>query len=391
MQSTIDSEHAYQVETYRKFPFVVARGEGSYIFTDEGDAYLDMYGGHAVCATGHSHPKIVEAITSQARNLLFYSNLVYLRVRADAAEALIRHAPDGINKVFFVNTGSEANENAIKVARRYTNKSGIISFSGSFHGRTLACLSATGLPKYRQGISPLVPDHFIAEWENLDEVERLFARQEIAAVILEPIQSMGGVRCASAEFLQGLRILCSKYGAVLIYDEIQTGMGRTGSMYYAGRHGVVPDLICLGKAIASGVPMAALLMADPIACTIKYGDLGTTFGGGPLACAALVATVEVLEGENVLENVVLRGNRLKQALAACRGVQEARGEGFLLGIAFAESAQPLQQELLRKKIITGLANDPKVLRLLPPLTLTDDQIANFLQAFVHCTQKETST
>jgi acetylornithine aminotransferase/acetylornithine/N-succinyldiaminopimelate aminotransferase len=379
-ESLLDIEEQYQVATYKKFPFVIERGEDVWVYTSDGTRYLDLYGGHAVVSTGHCHPRVAEAIAEQAGKLIFYSNLVYNDARARAAKKLVECAPELLTKAFFVNSGTEANENAMKIARLLTGRVKIISFEGSFHGRTPGSLAATGLAKYREGVSPLLPDHVYAGFGDVSSVERLID-DETAAVILEPIQSMGGVRMAEPEFYAALRELCDKAGTMLIYDEVQTGMGRTGEFFFAGRFGVVPDMAATAKGIASGVPMGAVLMTDAVAGEIKSGELGTTFGGGPLACAALEATVDVIRDERLLENVRENSQYLYSQLARIPAVEETRGLGYLIGIKFrGDSAKPFQQGLLERKIITGLSDEPGVLRLLPPLTLRRTEIDLFLKA-----------
>jgi acetylornithine/succinyldiaminopimelate/putrescine aminotransferase len=378
LENLIDIDEQYQVATYKRFPFVIERGQDVWVYTSEGERYLDLYGGHAVVSTGHSHPRVVQAIADQASRLIFYSNLVYNDARARAAKTLVDIAPDPLTKAFFVNSGTEANENAMKIARMLTGRAKIISFEGGFHGRTPGSVSATGLAKYRENASPLLEGHVYAEFGDIKSVERLID-EDTAAVILEPIQSMGGVRMAQPEFYRALRELCDQADAMLIYDEVQTGMGRTGEFFFAGRFEVVPDMVSLAKGIASGVPMGAVLMTDSIAGEIKTGDLGTTFGGGPLACAALEATVDVIRDERLLENVRENSEYLIDELKQLLVVEEVRGLGYLIGIKFRSgTAKPYQQALLERKIITGLADDPSVLRLLPPLTLRRPEIDIFL-------------
>lgn len=378
-ESIIEVEEQYQVATYKKFPFVVERGLDVWVYTSAGERYLDLYGGHAVVSTGHSHPRIIAAITEQAKRLIFYSNLVYNDTRARAAKRLVEIAPEALTKTFFVNSGTEANENAMKLARKVTGRVKVISFEGSFHGRTPASLAATGLEKYRAGIKPMLDGHVYAEFGNLESVKDMID-EETAAIILEPIQSMGGVRMAAAEFYRGLRELCDRAGAMLIYDEVQTGMGRTGEYFFAGRFDVIPDMITLAKGIASGVPMGAVLMSEALAKEIKPGDLGTTFGGGPIACAALEATVDVIRDERLIENVRSNSEYLFDSLRQIPSVEEARGLGYLVGIRFKSgTAKAYQQGLLERKIITGLADDTSILRLLPPLTLKREEIDIFLK------------
>jgi acetylornithine aminotransferase/acetylornithine/N-succinyldiaminopimelate aminotransferase len=379
-QGVIDVEEQYQVATYKKFPLVIERGEDVWVYTSEGDRYLDLYGGHAVVSTGHSHPRIVKAITEQAGRLIFYSNLVYNDVRGRAAKKLVECAPELLTRAFFVNSGTEANENAMKIARMLTEREGIISFYGGFHGRTPGSLAATGLAKYRESISPMLPGHTFARFGDIESVRSLIGH-DTAAVILEPIQSMGGVRMAEPAFYIELRELCDEAGAMLIYDEVQTGMGRTGTFFFAGRFGVTPDMVTTAKGIASGVPMGAVLMTSAVADEIKTGDLGTTFGGGPLACAALETTVDIIREEKLLENVTESSEYLFGELLKLESVEQVRGLGYLIGIKFkSDSAKPYQQGLLERKIITGLADDPGILRLLPPLTLKKPEINIFLKA-----------
>ena len=378
-EDLIEIEENYQVATYKKFPFVIERGEDVWVYTTTGERYLDLYGGHAVVSTGHSHPRIVQVISEQAARLIFYSNLVYNDARARAAKKLVETAPEPLTKAFFVNSGTEANENAMKIARMLTDRQKIISFEGGFHGRTPGSVSATGIAKYRQNVAPLLQGHVYADFGSVASVETLLD-EETAAVILEPIQSMGGVRMAEPQFYQALREMCDQAGAMLIYDEVQTGMGRTGDFYFAGRFDVVPDMVALAKGIASGVPMGAVLMTDAISGEIKSGDLGTTFGGGPLACVALEATVDVIRDERLLENVRENSEYLFAELRKMLLVEEVRGLGYLVGIKFPEgTAKHIQQALLEKRIITGLSEDPSVLRLLPPLTLKRPEIDLFLE------------
>lgn len=376
------SEERYQLATYKKMPIAAARGEGAWVYTSEGDRYLDLYGGHAVAATGHCHPRVVEAIREQASQLLFYSNLVYSEVRARAAEKLIGVAPASITKAFFCNSGTEANENAMRMARLVTRRENIITFSGGFHGRTADAISATALGKYRELGRPNVPGHLFAEFGDIASVETL-ADEKVAAIMIEPIQSMAGVREAAPDFYRSLSKLARERGIVLIFDEVQTGVGRTGEWFFAGSaagDGVVPDIITLAKALGSGVPVGACLVNERVASVIKENDLGTTFGGGMLAMAAVSATLEAIEVERMRENVVEMEAYLRACLADVPQIVKVRGLGFLLGIEFKEKAAPVHQTLLERKIITGTSSDPFVLRLLPPLCLKREEIDLFVDA-----------
>jgi acetylornithine/N-succinyldiaminopimelate aminotransferase len=376
-------EQEFQLATYKKFPFAPVSGEGAWVETSEGERFLDLYGGHAVCATGHCHPRVVEALREQAGRLLFYSNVVYSDVRAAAAEALVKCAPDSITKAFFCNSGTEANENAMRMARMKTGREGVITFTGSFHGRTADAISATFLGRYREIGKPNVPGHLCAEFGSIESVAAL-ADETVAAVMLEPIQSMAGVTQAPPEFYRELRRLCDERGMLLIFDEVQTGIGRTGSWFFAGSEaagGVVPDVITLAKALGSGVPVGACLTTEAVSSVIKENDLGTTFGGGMLAMAAVLATLEAIEADGMLANVRAVESFLRDSLAGVAGVAGVRGLGMLLGVEFDDAvAAKVNKALLERRIITGTSSDPKVLRLLPPLCLTVDEAGLFVEA-----------
>ena len=381
MKSIAQKEDQFELATYKKMPIAAERGEGVWIYTSEGEKYLDLYGGHAVAGTGHCHPHVVKAIREQSEQLLFYSNLVYSDVRAQAAEKLVSVAPPSLTKAFFCNSGTEANENAMRMARMATGREQIITFSGGFHGRTADAISATFLGKYRELGKPNVPGHLQAEFGDIASVHSV-ADDSVAAIMLEPIQSMAGVRMATPGFYRELRELCDERGMVLIYDEVQTGVGRTGDWFFAGSaagDGVVPDVVTLAKALGSGVPVGACLVTDEIASHIKENDLGTTFGGGMLAMAAVNATLEAIEAGGMLENVKRVEAYLRERLREVELVVGVHGRGFLLGIEFADKAAPVHQRLLEKKIITGTSSNPKVLRLLPPLCLQEPEVDLFVE------------
>ncbi len=384
MINTLDEvtalEDRYQLATYKKMPIVAARGEGVWIFASDGEKYLDLYGGHAVAATGHSHPHVVAAIREQAGKLLFYSNLVYSEARARAAETLVSIAPHTLTKAFFCNSGTEANENAMRMARMATGRENVITFSGGFHGRTADAISATFLGKYREIGRPNVPGHIEAEFANIDSVKAC-ADKNVAAIMLEPIQSMAGVRTAAPDFFVALRELCDERGIVLIFDEVQTGVGRTGEWFFAGSEsagGVVADIITLAKALGSGIPVGACLVNERIASRIKENDLGTTFGGGMVAMAAVTATLEAIERDDMLANVRTVEEYLRKRLTGVKEVVAVRGRGMLLGLEFETKAAPIHAGLLKRRIITGTSSDPNVLRLLPPLCLKTSEVDLFI-------------
>ncbi len=375
-------EDDFQVETYKKMPMSVERGEGSWVWTSEGEKYLDLYGGHAVCATGHSHPHVVKAIQEQAEKVLFFSNLVYSEIRAKAAEKLVSVAPESLIKAFFCNSGTEANENAMRMARMATGREKIVTFTGGFHGRTADSISATFLGKYREIGKPNVPGHVSAEFGNIESVIAV-ADNETAAIMLEPIQSMAGVTEAEPVFFRELRQLCNERGILLIFDEVQTGIGRTGNWFFGGSDladGVEPDIISLAKSLGSGVPVGACLVNESVSKNIKLNDLGTTFGGGMLAMAAVVATLEAIENDGMISNAKSVENHLRDSLAGVSSIVSIKGKGCLLGIEFEEQCGLVHVKLLQNKIITGTSSDPNVLRLLPPLCVKNDEIDLLIHA-----------
>jgi len=369
-------EEQFQVATYAKMNIAVERGAGACIWTSGGEKYLDLYGGHAVCATGHSHPHVVEALKIQAEKVLFYSNLVYSEIRARAAEKLVSIAPESLTKAFFCNSGTEANENAMRMARFATGREKVITFSGGFHGRTADSISATFLGNYRNLGKPNVPHHVCAEFGDIESVKKI-ADKETAAIMLEPIQSMAGVIEAAPEFFRALREICDKHGIILIFDEVQTGIGRTGNWFFGGSSladFVEPDIITLAKSLGSGVPVGACLVNESVSKNIKLNDLGTTFGGGMLAMAAVLATIEAIENDKMRSNISEIENYLRESVKEIKAVKNLLGKGGLLGIEFAENCKLIHQKLLENKIITGTSSNPNVLRLLPPLCVKKEEI-----------------
>ena len=364
--------------TYAPYPFPLVTGRGEQVFDAEGRAYLDFYGGHCVAGTGHCHPKVAGVIAAQARQLMFYSAAARLPVRDEAAQALVGFGPRELAAVFFCNSGAEANESALKVAAQLTGRHRFAAFKGSFHGRTLLALSVTDAPELKQSLGPLVAPVDFLPFGDAAALEAADFSQT-AAVILEPMQSMAGITTASAAWFAALKDKCRRAGALLIFDEVQTGMGRTGHPFAAQLYGVTPDMLTLAKSIASGVPMGALLMSPGITTALKPGDLGSTFGGGPLACAALLATLEVIREENLMANAVAREERIRAALAGSF-IGEVRGAGLLLGLKVGKHAKPLKKYLQERHILVGGSNDPEVLRLMPPLNVSTPAVDTLLAA-----------
>jgi acetylornithine/N-succinyldiaminopimelate aminotransferase len=378
-----ETEDRYVLRTYSKFPLVLERAERNHVYDSTGRRYLDLYGGHAVTVIGHSHPRWVEAISRQAGRLGFYSSVSYLAERAEAARLLVEHSYPSMTQVFLCNSGAEANETALKIARKHTGRPEVVAMEGGFHGRTLGALSVTGLGKYREafpenlaGLTRFVPFGDLATARALDP-------RRIAAVILEPVQSMSGVRIAPPDYYEGLREWTSREGIVLIFDEVQTGAGRTGRWMAGGHFGVEPDLATCAKGIGGGFPVGAVLLRPEIAARVQVGDQGTTFGGGPLACAAVTATYRVLEEEGLVGQADRLGKAVLERLLALSGrglVEGARGLGYLIGIDTRPPAKEVAARLRERGILAGTSDVPNTLRLLPPLTVGEEEWEVFFRA-----------
>jgi len=357
---------------YAPFPVRPVSGHGSWLVDQDGHEWLDAYGGHAVAATGHSHPHVVRAIAEQAATLLFYSTAVPSQLREQLAERLAALCPDPLGRVFFCNSGAEANENALHLARKATERTRVVSVLGGWHGRTAATLACTDGTRYeaaaaRSGIplSTRVPADDVAALERAVD-------GTVAAVILEPVQGLSGARDLSRDFLRAARRACDAHGVTLLFDEVQCGVGRCGAFSVAEAVGVVPDVLTFAKGLASGLPIGAVIATPAITATITTGDLGSTFGGGPVPCAAALATLDVIEREGLVDNAIRVGERLCRGALAL-GVHRVSGRGLLLGLHLARPAAEVQRALFARRIITGTASDPRVLRLLPPLSFSEDE------------------
>ena len=372
-------EERYQLKTYSKLPIVVERGEGSWIWDADGTRYLDYYGGHCVTILGHSPPRVIEAIRDQAGRMLFYSNLVYSEIRASAAERLARMAPEGLDTVFFCNSGTEANETALKLARKMTGRRVIVAFEGDFHGRTLGSLATTWGENYRAPYANILPDTIFVPIDDQTALRDAFARDEPpAAALVEPIQSIAGMSAASPDTLRRLRELCDLAGARLIFDEVQTGVGRTGRFSVSEHLDLLPDMITLAKSLGAGVPVGAVLVNQAVAESVAFGDQGTTFGGGMLAMAAVLATLETIEADGLMARAPAIEERIRSGVRE-RGI-DVLGMGCLLGLVVPVSAKAVLAALRARRVIAGGAGESAVIRLMPPLTTTDDEIDFFLDA-----------
>jgi len=353
------------------------RALGAQLWDDKGQQYLDFYGGHAVISIGHSHPHYVQRITEQVQKIGFYSNSVHIPIQRELAQKLgqVSGYPD--YTLFLCNSGAEANENALKLASFHTGKSHVIAFKGSFHGRTSGAVAATDNPKI---VAPFNANHSISFLPyDLAEVERVIQEKPTCAVIIEPIQGVGGIIMPSYEFLQGLDELCRANGVVLIADEVQCGYGRSGKFFAHQHAGIKPGIISVAKGMGNGFPIGGILISPEFKAS--YGLLGTTFGGNHLACAAALAVLEVIEQENLLEHARQMGEYLKTELLANGDAQEVRGRGLMVGLKYDFPIKNVRDQLLSEHhIFVGNASDPGVLRLLPPLNIKQEEVDQFLQA-----------
>ena len=353
--------------------FEPTHGDGAWLEDAAGRRVLDFYGGHAVAALGYSHPKLNEALIRQLGQLQFQSNLVPMRVRDSAADALAEFAPPGLDRVFFVNSGAEANENALKLAIRLTGRSKIGAIEHSFHGRPAAAAAITwGARKSWYGFPRTPMD---VQFVPRDDVAALQAAvdTDTAAVIVEPVQGLAGAWDFSREFMTATRVESTRAGALLILDEVQSGMGRLGEPFGAQLYDVRPDLLTTAKGLAGGLPAGAVIMTDDIAGQLRTGELGTTFGGAPLACAAITAVINVIREDKLLANV-RACSKMIRSLCVTGPVTDIQGHGFLLGLRCTRKATEVRDALLEKDILTGTSADPQVLRLLPPLVLESRQV-----------------
>jgi acetylornithine/N-succinyldiaminopimelate aminotransferase len=366
----------YEAPAYARYPVVFESGDGIYLTDESGKRYVDLYGGHCVSILGHSPESVINAITEQSRKLMFYSNVVYSSVRASASRKLISMAPDGFDRVFFCNSGTEANENAIKLAWKITGRKGIVSTIGGWHGRTVASLAVTHSPKLREPYQFALPLVDFIPFGNADALDaHLKEHPDTAAFILEPIQSINGCNSAPDEYFRDIRAICDKYAVMLIFDEIQTGVGRTGAFSFCQHVGMRPDLITLAKSLAAGFPIGAVLMPEYIAAQLKTGDLGSTFAGGMLACAACEATLTEIETKGYMEHAPQVFETLKKSLSNTGLI--VKGKGCLIGIQLPSEAKPIVSKLFDKGWITGTSDVTDVMRIMPPIITPINIIEEF--------------
>ncbi len=371
--------------TYQRFPVAFEKGRGCKLWDTAGQAYTDFVAGIAVCNLGHAHPRISAAVSRQAETLLHVSNLYYTLPQVDLAAWLVENS--FADRVFFGNSGAEANEAAIKLARRYFKDRGeksrfrIVTMERSFHGRTMATLSATGQEKVRKGFEPVLEGF---DFVPFNDAEALRARigPATCAVMLEPIQGEGGVRCPDAEYLQAVRKICDETGALLIFDEIQTGMGRTGALFAYQHFGIEPDIMTLAKALANGLPIGAMLARETVAAAFSIGSHASTFGGTPIVAAAALEVCKILVEEQVIENGNAAGSYFKEKLLELKDrhaiIEDVRGLGLLLGMKLKIDGAPLVKECMQKGFLINCIQD-RILRFIPPLIISEKEIDELVE------------
>ena len=379
-QTLMTLSEKYIANTYARYPVLLVRGKGTRVWDLEGEEYLDFVSGLAVCNLGHCHPRVVKAIQAQAEKLIHVSNFYYIEPQIQLAFLLCKHS--FADKVFFCNSGAEANEGAFKLARKYAKEKigkeryEIITMERSFHGRTLATLTATAQEKFHKGYEPLMPGFKYVPFNDIKALRNAID-SKTCAVMLEPIQGEGGVNCPSEGYLKSLREICDETGLLLIYDEVQVGMGRSGKLFAYEHDGIEPDMLTLAKSLAGGVPIGALLIKNGIADSFKPGDHASTFGGNPLATAAGVAAFTAILDEGMLENCQKMGVyflfQLEEIKKKFAFVKEVRGKGLILGMELKIEGSPIVREMLKKKILINCTMG-NVLRFLPPLIVTKDEI-----------------
>lgn len=380
------------MSTYARQPVAFDHGEGAWLWDVHGKKYLDAISGIAVCGLGHAHPAVAQALCEQAGKLLHTSNLYRIALQEELAQALVRLS--GMTNVFFCNSGAEANEAAIKLARLYGHQRGvsvptIVVAENSFHGRTLATLTATGNRRVQAGFEPLVQGFVRVAYNDLEALQTVARNSpNIVAVLLEPVQGESGVRVPDANYLAEVRAMCDEHGWLMMLDEVQTGIGRTGTWFAFQQHGIMPDVMTLAKGLGNGVPIGACLARGAAAEVFKPGNHGSTFGGNPLACSAALAVLRTVERENLAERAAQLGARMlegfKTALGEAAGVADIRGKGLMIGIELDRPCAELVKSALEEGILINVTAD-KVVRLLPPLILTDgeaDQIVNTVSRLV---------
>ena len=375
---TKEKTSKFLFQNYGRMDVCFTHGSGPYLYDAEGKEYLDLVAGIAVNSIGYGHPKWVNAISQQAARMAHTSNLYLVKEQADLAEKLASVTPKGMTKSLFVNSGAEANEGALKLAVRYSKRKRVLSSLNSFHGRLAASLGATGQTKYQESFEPLIPKCF--DYFNFGDIEDFKSKisKDTGAVILEPIQAEGGVRTASEEFFKTVRDVCTDNGTLMIVDEVQTGMGRTGKWFGIQNYGVTPDIITLAKALGGGAPIGAIVTTEEISSVLTPGTHGTTFGGNPLVCAAACATIDIMKEERLVQNAKTLGKKWASGLKKIKNddITEVRGLGLIIGIEMRTQANNVKSHALKKGILVNVCHLNTV-RLIPPLILKESEADRF--------------
>lgn len=375
-----DLEEKYGSGVYYKRDLEIVRGKGVYLYDSQNNEYIDCVGGHGVCLFGHSHPKIIKAIKDQSDRLISCPEIFYNDKRAELLEKLAEITPKGLTKTFLSNSGTEAVEAALKFSRKITGKTDIISFTFGFHGRTMGALSATWKAEYKNPFLPLVPGFCHTAYNNLEKLQEVIT-DNTAAIIVEPVQGEGGVKAANMDFIKGIREICDQKGILMIVDEVQTGFGRTGELFAINRYNVSPDIMCLGKGIAGGIPMGATVVREDLA-NLEKGEHGSTFGGNPLACSASLAAIKTLKEEKLVEKSKENGEYFLSQLR--KNIDESvyreiRGLGLIIGIEMKQKVGPYLVKLMEKNIL-ALTAGKLVVRYLPPLIIEKEHIDRVVEA-----------
>ncbi len=389
-QGYMEETEGALVHTYNRFPVIFEKGEGVYLYDTEGKKYLDFAAGIAVCGLGYGNPELNQALKDQIDMLMHTSNLYYNTTCGRAARALLKAA--GMDRVFFTNSGTEAIEGALKAARKYAYKKGtgryeFIAMEHSFHGRSIGAVSVTGNAHYREPFEPMLPGVKFAEFNNLESVKAQIS-DKTCAILLEPVQGEGGIHMAEPDFMKGIRKLCDEEGILMICDEIQCGMGRTGSMFAWQNYGTKPDIMAVAKAIGSGVPVGAFAMTEDVAeFSLEPGDHGSTYGGNPFVCAAVAKTIEIFEREGIPAHVKEVGEYLSKGLKALKEttdeIQEIRGTGLIQGIRVKKPAGEIINQALKEGLVIISASE-NVIRLVPPLIIEKEHVDEMLDILRNC-------
>ena len=375
------SEDQYLGNLYQRFPVVIEKGSGSHVWDSNGKEYIDCMGGYGVALVGHRNERVVNAIKSQIEKIITVHSSLYSKTREEFLENLFKIAPKGLTQVHLNNSGAESVEAAIKFARKFTGKKGMIAMKGSYHGKSMGALSLTFDPKYRESFKPLVEGAKFSAYGDLDAL-RDSIDGDTAFIILEPIQGESGIHIPPDGFLQGVRKICDENEILLIFDEIQSGLGRTGRMWASEHWETTPDIMCLAKGIAGGIPMGATLVKSDILSVMKKGEHSSTFGGNPVSCAAGTATIQALTQDNLLKNAELMGDKLFQGLIELKNkhsiIREVRGKGLMIGVELKFEVKDILLEGIKNGLLL-LYSGRNILRFLPPLVISDKDVTNTLQ------------